>query len=103
MVMKTRRVPTITALSLVVAGTLVLSGCGAAVVEHAGSTSTTTATTTVASTGSDFWDSSSVHTISVDVDADTLASLLETYETSGEKEWVEADVVIDGVTYPMPG
>lgn len=100
--MKNRRIVTISALSLVVAGTLVLSGCGAAVVENAASTSTT-ATTTVASSSTDFWDSSTVHTIDVDVDADTLAGLLETYETSGEKEWVEVDVTIDGVTYVDAG
>lgn len=92
--MKRRRQPVI---ALLVASTLALAGCGAV------AETTSTPSTTVSTSSADFWDSTTVHTISVDVDADTLAGVLETYETTGEKEWVEADVTIDGVTYTDVG
>ncbi|MDT0182314.1 CotH kinase family protein [Microbacterium sp. ARD31] len=50
-----------------------------------------------------FWDSSTVHSISVDVDDDALAELLETYESTGDKEWIEAAVTIDGEVYEGAG
>jgi spore coat protein CotH len=49
------------------------------------------------------FDSTFVHAISVAFDEDDYAALIETYATTGEKEWIEATVVIDGVTFERVG
>lgn len=52
---------------------------------------------------SDFYDASSVHTISVTFDDDEYQAMLETYAETGDKEWISATVTIDGVTYENVG
>ena len=49
------------------------------------------------------WDSSSVHSISVDVDEDEYAAMLAAFVDSGEKEWITATVTIDGRTFTDVG
>lgn len=46
--------------------------------------------------GGALWDSSTVHSISIDYDADEYASMIEAYLADGDKEWISATVVIDG-------
>ena len=46
--------------------------------------------------GSGVWDATALHTISVEVDDDAVAEMIATYQSSGEKEWLEATVTIDG-------
>jgi len=48
---------------------------------------------------SDFWDSSTVHAIDVSFDEADYASLIDAYQQSGEKIWIQATVTIDGTTY----
>lgn len=55
-----------------------------------------------AATGSVF-DASVVHSISVEVDADALKKMIQTYLDSGEKEWIKASVTIDGQTFTDVG
>jgi spore coat protein CotH len=45
------------------------------------------------------WDADVVHVISVDVDDDAFTAMVETYQSSEEKEWIRADVTIDGTTF----
>lgn len=40
----------------------------------------------------DFWGTSSVHTLAVSVDQDAYDAMIQTYQDSEEKEWIEADV-----------
>ena len=49
------------------------------------------------------WDSSSVHTIAVEVDEAEYAAMLETFVSSDEKEWIHATVTIDGETFTDVG
>lgn len=49
------------------------------------------------------WDSSTVHTISVEVDEDELAAMIETYSAEDSKEWLTATVTIDGQTFEDVG
>lgn len=49
------------------------------------------------------WDSSTVHTISVEVDEDALAAMIETYSAEDSKEWLTATVTIDGQTFEDVG
>lgn len=69
-----------------------LSACSAA-------TSATSAT----SVEGTVWDASSVHEVSIDVDEDEFDAMLATYQESDEKEWLTADVTIDGQTITDAG
>jgi spore coat protein CotH len=44
-----------------------------------------------------------VHDVSVEVEDDDVSSMIDTYEASGEKEWIAADVTIDGTTFRDAG
>ncbi|WP_439937612.1 CotH kinase family protein [Nocardia sp. N13] len=84
-------------------GALALSGCAAT------SDGTTTGTSGVSSAaqevadGTGVWDASAVHEFSIDVDEDALAGMIDTYQQTQEKEWIEATVTIDGTTYRRAG
>jgi spore coat protein CotH len=69
---------------------------------------TTTSQTTVTSTstgsaGGTFFDSSQVHEISVAFTSEDYDAMIQTYKSSGEKDWIKATVTIDGVTYHEVG
>lgn len=49
------------------------------------------------------FDSSSVHNISLTFDDADYDEMIETFSETGEKDWVEATVVVDGVTYENAG
>lgn len=49
------------------------------------------------------WDSSTVHSISVEVDEAELAAMIETYSADDSKEWLTATVTIDGETFEDVG
>ncbi len=75
-----------------------LSGCGIESFD----------TTTVAASGTSsvegtVWDATSVHEVSLSVDPDEFAAMLATYQETGEKEWLLADVTIDGQTISDAG
>ena len=98
--MRIRHLRLTLSLALVSAGAVVLAGCVAPATDE--SEEETDAARLSTSTAG-FWDSSTVHSISVDVDDDALAELLETYESTGDKEWIEATVTIDGEVYEGAG
>jgi len=72
-------------------------------------TLTTTTSTVVEDSSTDeetdasFFTNEIVHSISIDVDENDLASLIESYQTDGTKEWIEASVTIDGTTFESVG
>lgn len=49
------------------------------------------------------FDASTVHEIAVEFDEDDLDAMLEEYVATGDKEWIEATVEIDGITYAGAG
>ena len=51
----------------------------------------------------DLFDSSVVHTISVDFDQADYDAMIDTFVSTGEKEWISATVTIDGVSYENVG
>ena len=79
-----------------------LAGCTTATTTSP-STTTTTVESTVATTTASLWDSTAVHSIAVTVDPTELDTLVSTYLSTGEKVWVSATVVIDGVTFENVG
>lgn len=44
-----------------------------------------------------------VHTIALTVEASELKKMLQTYVDSGDKEWIKADVVMDGTSFSEVG
>jgi spore coat protein CotH len=80
---------------------LALGGCAADPTPSSSSSVSTAAQDVAEGTG--VWDASTVHEISVDVDEDAVAAMIDTYQDSGEKEWIEATVTIDGETYKQVG
>lgn len=49
------------------------------------------------------FDSSVVHDIQIEFDQDAYDVMIETYETDGDKGWIEATVTIDGTTFENVG
>lgn len=84
-----RGAATLAALALGVGG---LSAC-----------SVTSAATSATSAEGSVWDSTSVHEVELDIDEDEYAEMLATYQESSEKEWLTADVTIDGQTFSDAG
>jgi len=80
---------------------LALGGC-ATYQTPSSSTRVTTAAQDVAD-GAGVWDASTVHEIAVDVDEDAFTAMVDTYQDSGEKEWIEATVTIDGTVFERSG
>lgn len=107
------------ALTMTAAGLMLLSGC--AVSSEAASQDGTADDGTVASTASisvtedgaadggaataevDLFDGGVVHAISVDFDQADYDAMIETFTSTGDKEWISATVTIDGVTYENVG
>ncbi len=52
-----------------------------------------------AATGVELYDNSVVHTISVEFDQDDYDDMIDTFTSTGDKEWISATVTIDGVTH----
>ncbi|NYD67113.1 CotH kinase family protein [Agromyces atrinae] len=85
--------------SLLVVGSL--AGC-TAITPTTDASSTAVSAVDLQTTG-DFWDSGTVHTISVELSDDALDEALSTYLDSGEKVWVSGTVTIDGETFENIG
>lgn len=102
------------ALTASVVGATLAFGSLAACSSEANTTTTTTESSSVGQWGDSsvrtasaaagtVWDSSSVHTITVEVDEAEYAAMLETFVSSDEKEWIHATVTIDGETFSDVG
>ncbi|MFT4282341.1 CotH kinase family protein [Microbacterium sp.] len=77
-----------------------LAACSVTVDNAASSESSATV---ASSLDAALWDSSTVHSISIDYDADEYTDMIDTYLSTGEKEWISATVVIDGQTFSDVG
>lgn len=75
----------------------------AADTNSSGSTTPAVDAANVARSASDVFDSSYVHTISVEFDVADYEAMLSAYRSDGTKEWIEATVTIDGVVYESAG
>lgn len=61
------------------------------------------AQTPAASGTTTFLDPSTIHDIAVTIDRDGYDAMIDTYRASGEKEWIEATISIDGAAYERAG
>lgn len=84
-------------------GALALSGCAATSDGTGTGTSGVSSAAQEVADGTGVWDASAVHEFSIDVDEDALAGMIDTYQQTQEKEWIEATVTIDGTTYRGAG
>ncbi|MEV8253656.1 CotH kinase family protein [Rhodoglobus sp. NPDC076762] len=85
--------------------TLTLASCSVSATDAvSGGTGTTDfVNVTLTSDSGTFFDAAVVHSIEIDVDSAAVDAMLQTYLDSGDKEWVEATVVVDGTTYEQVG
>ena len=97
-------------LALVTATSLGAVACGSASAsvdaEEATGNATEAATTTADGTVSDaidFFDSTIVHDIEVDLDTDDLDEIISSYLATGDKDWMAVTMTIDGATYTNVG
>lgn len=78
-----------------------------ATIASAGDSSATIETTSAdaagRSTSSTLFDSSVVHDVVVTFDDGDYAEMLATFASTGDKEWIEATITIDGATYEQAG
>src|SRR6218665_3264586 len=96
---RTRR-RTLSLAGLAAASVIVFAACSTLAATDAADTASAASGEVAASA---LWDSASVHSISVDFDQDAYDAMIQTYLDSGEKEWIEAPVRIDGVPYESVG
>jgi spore coat protein CotH len=89
---------------LAVLASLTLGGCAVGASDpDAASTNGVAAAARDVADGAGVWDASEVHEISIEVDEAAVAAMIDTYQDSGEKEWLEATVTIDGETFQRAG
>jgi spore coat protein CotH len=89
---------------LAVLASLTLGGCAVGTSDRdTGSTTGVAAAARDVADGAGVWDASEVHEISVEVDEDAVAAMIDTYQETDEKEWLEATVTIDGETFERAG
>jgi spore coat protein CotH len=50
-----------------------------------------------------FFDPNVIHEIAISFDQDDYDAMIETFQESGDKDWIEATVTIDGSTYEQTG
>ena len=82
---------------------LTLGGCASASGEEAATTTGVSSAAQTVADGAGVWDATAVHDISIEVDESTVATMIETYLETDEKEWIEATVTIDGETFENVG
>jgi spore coat protein CotH len=92
-------------LAAAVVASLALGGCAVGTSSEPGAVATTGVTTAArdVADGSGVWDATRVHSIEVEVDEDAVAAMIETYQETDEKEWLEATVTIDGEVFERAG
>ncbi|WP_334122804.1 CotH kinase family protein [Glutamicibacter sp.] len=88
-----------TAVASLSIGALALAGC----TTSATASSHSIINTEVSSETSTFFNADTVHEISVTADPDDITAALKAYSTDGSKEWISAEVTIDGTTFKNVG
>ncbi len=90
------------------AGLMLFTGCAAGSEAASPDPTTAEAETAASDTGAnasdvDLFDSSVVHSISVDFDQADYDAMIDVFTETGDKEWISATVTIDGVVYENVG
>jgi spore coat protein CotH len=97
MTLSRRRTATVTATMA-----LLLSACGQTSDDLRARTDSETSADEVRTTAA-VYDASVVHSVSVEFDPDDFDAMVETFDDTGDKEWIPATVTIDGETFEDAG
>lgn len=89
-------------LAALLAGAILIAACSTTSATPSAESSADTESVAVAE-ATDLFDTSSVHSVSVEIDSTSYDAMIETYRTSGDKEWISATVIIDGTTFQQAG
>ncbi len=98
--------------SILLAASLLAAGCSAATADTTadalasdvvGASTDDGVTDIAVAANTGFFDSSVIHDLAIEFDVDDYAEMIVTYETEGEKDWIEATVTVDGTTYANAG
>ncbi len=84
-------------------GRLRSTAAGAGALALAASLTACTASAEAGESGDGFFDTSTVHSISVEYDEAAYQEMLDTFAETGDKDWIEATVTIDGEEYDDVG
>ncbi|MCD4853339.1 CotH kinase family protein [Arthrobacter sp. AK01] len=87
----------------VLAVTLAVAGCGAGAGTQAAGTSVSTGTAASTTAATTLFDAGSPHTVSIQWDEAAYAKMIAAYEADGSKEWIKADITIDGTMISAVG
>lgn len=87
----------------VLIGALALGGLTACDSTVADTSSSLTAEQAAALVGADFYDTSLVHSITIDYDEADYQAMLDDYTATGDKGWISATVTIDGTVFEQVG
>jgi spore coat protein CotH len=101
----------VTALASGTTALLLVTACGSSRADAEAVTTTAAGATSSAATssgsaaaeGSDLFDSNVVHDLEISYDQAAYEEMIDTYVSSGDKEWIEGTVTIDGTTYEHAG
>lgn len=97
-------------LAALLAGALLIAACNATAVTSSSpagsatpSSSDAPQSTQATAETSGLFDASAVHSVAIEFDTAAYDAMIETYRSSGDKEWITATVTIDGTTYQQVG
>ena len=89
------------ALAFVLAPALLLTACGSD--GESSADGSTDSSAVEQDDGVDVFDTSVVHEVSMSYDQEDYDAMIETFTETGEKDWIEVTVTIDGETYERAG
>ncbi len=91
-------------IAAVLVGILAVGGLASCSSAATGTSSSSLSAEQVAAlVGSDFYDTSLVHSITVDFDEDDYQAMLDAYGANGDKDWISATLTIDGTVFEQVG
>jgi spore coat protein CotH len=90
-------------IAAVLIGVLALGSLAACDSTGAATSSSLTEEQAAALVDSDFYDTSLVHSITIDYDEDDYQAMLAAYSETGDKGWISATVTIDGTVFEQVG
>ena len=90
-------------IAAVLVGILALGGLAACSSTTSGASSALSSEQAAALVGSDFYDTSLVHSITIDFDEAEYQAILDAYTATGDKDWISATVTIDGTVFEQVG
>lgn len=90
-------------LAALLASALLVAACNATAVTTSSPASSTAQASDTPQSAATLFDASVVHSVALEFDTAAYDAMIETYRSTGDKEWITAAVTIDGTTYRQAG